>query len=104
MQEEEECRRCEQEDLEEGDEPCVKHDYGEMCHYTRCEGCDKIIRAIEAVETEEGCPPDARRPGLFGLFDELAEHSSAGMYVERAVVMFPELAGHPQLMALSERE
>ena len=92
------CQKCEDEwsdsyvpeDKREG--PC-EHDYGETMDYVRCEACDKVIRAIEAVEIEEGCPPGAQRPAINMLAEELSQHSSAPVYAERAVAMFPEVRG-----------
>lgn len=91
QQEDEECRLCEQ---EEGFDPECQHDYGETFDYDRCEPCDKVLRAIEAVEKDEGCPEYSRQPMLGELRDVFVhpEDGNAMAYAERAVAMFPEVA------------
>jgi hypothetical protein len=100
LQEDEECYRCEQGDLKEGDEPCEVHDYGEIFECSICETCCKILKAIEAVEIDEGCPVGSRQP-LYGelsqaLFDDA--NCGDGKYAARA------LAEHPELRELFPRE
>lgn len=69
-----------------------KHDYGESFHYDRCRDCDKILQAVEARETDEGCPVNQRRPGLYEMREALWEHEQRKEYAERAISMFPELS------------
>lgn len=85
------CRMCDDED------PECEHDYGETDEYGRCDECDKILKAIEAHEADEGCPVHSRRPMLRDLRDQMIEHQSAQEYRARALSMFPELDGHPML-------
>jgi len=91
QQEEEECLRCEYEELGEDDEPCVQHDYGNVFECDVCDSCVKVLRAIEAVEIVEGCPVYARQP-LFGELRDAIEYDSDGRYAARALAMFPELS------------
>lgn len=97
QQEEEECRRCEWEQLEPGGPPCVEHDYGETFSCDLCEGCHKLLQAIAAAEADAGCPFYARQP-LFGDLRETMRYDD-GRYRRRALAMFPELTGHPMLEA-----
>jgi hypothetical protein len=93
QQEHEMCQRC-----EEGDEPeCEggKHDYGETYAYDRCQGCDKVLRAIEQAEIEEGCKGDETQPALEGLREALSEDPEAmERYRRKLQEMFPEAVGH----------
>lgn len=100
MQEHEECRRCELEELDEDDEPCDQHDYGEVFTYARCEDCDKIIRAIEQFELREGCPVYEARPALGELREELNRwnRDDAPRYAAIAIETFPELSAVPWLV------
>lgn len=74
--------------------------YGETCDYNRCESCDKVLRAVKAREEREGCPPNARQPALFTMWEELGEHGDAKAYAQEAVSMFPELAGNRHVVRL----
>lgn len=97
QQEYEECTRCD----EDGDDadfdddgnfiPCDgNHIYGETWNGMICESCCQILKAIEAHEIDEGCPPHARQPSYGGLWDETIEDTDAlGKYLVRAHAMFP---------------
>lgn len=102
QQEHEECQRCEWEELEDDDEPCVDHDYGETFSCDICEPCLKLLKAIEAVEADEGCPDYARQP-MFGDLHEAMDYDDSGRYSRRALSMFPELAGH-RFLPLAETQ
>lgn len=94
QQEHDECQRCEWEQLDDDEEPCEQHDYGETYDYDCCESCEKILKAIEALEAEEDCPEHSRRPSLCGLYDEAICEDDDGKYRAKAIAMFPELANH----------
>lgn len=98
MQEHEECQRCEDDGLDAC--KCETPDYGEDYDYIRCELCDKLLRAVEQHEIDEGCPPYARRPALTELGDTLWQHEQAFDYAEKAVGMFPELWDHRFIKSL----
>lgn len=100
LQEHEECQRCEWEELGPDDEPCDSHDYGEIYHYRRCDECDQILKAIQVVEQEEGCPAHAQQPNLEELGEVFMEHESREQYALRAVAMYPALAEHRFLAPL----
>lgn len=91
QQEHEECQRCEYEELDEDEEPCETHEYGEIFECNLCDACCKILRAIYAVEEDEGCPEYARQP-MFGELKEAIWNDDDGRYAQRAVAMFPELS------------
>lgn len=112
QQEHEACQICEDansdtfiddqdEDLDAEEQAAIKRqleshacDFGETFLYRRCEACDKLIKAIEAREIAEGCPPHARKPALMELNYAFTEHESNFEYAEQAVAMFPELWDH----------
>jgi len=102
QQEHSECQTCEEDwsDTfdENADKETCEHDYGETYSCVWCQDCEHLLLAIEAVEADEGCPEYSRRPHHEGLHDELYELSDRDKYAERALQMFPELAGHPCLM------
>lgn len=99
MEESECCKEC---GLYPGDTPddpdtaCELCDYGETADYVRCLACEKILLAIEASEADAGCPPHSRRPMLTELGDAI-DYEDGDRYRERALAMFPELAGHKLL-------
>lgn len=105
QQEHEECQWCEYEELAEADEPCETHDYGETFECDLCRDCCKILAAIEAVETDEECPPHARQPAIGELVEALS-YDEDSRYARRAVAMFPELKSSRMLRryALTEEE
>lgn len=92
QQEHETCYCCE----EDGVDPCECEtpDLGETYDYQRCEACDKLLRAVEQHEIDEGCPVYARRPALTELHDVFWQHEQNWEYAEKAVAMFPELIDH----------
>lgn len=69
-----------------------KCDSGDVFDYVRCRDCDNLLKAIEAVETDAGCPSHARRPCLLELQEAMEDDGKR--YAVRALEMFPELAEH----------
>lgn len=101
MREYEDCRRCEDEcsDWYEENHPecrAGQHDYGEECEHRICDECQKLLAAIEAVETDEGCVGSETKPPLGELREAFWESDSAVEYIDRARNEYPELAlsGH----------
>lgn len=94
------CRRCEQAGVLDGDCNCEEPDLGEVFEYVRCEGCDKLLKAVEAREKDEGCPDFASRPMLGELEYAFTDHEQQFDYAEKAVSMFPELFEHPFISEL----
>jgi hypothetical protein len=78
--------------------PDCEHDFGETDDYDRCEGCDKILRAVKAVEEANGCKGDETQPALSMLSEALHDADDASDYVAKALELFPELAAHPLIM------
>ena len=101
MREHEECQRC-QDECSEGYEDCHPacaegvHDFGEEYEHRTCDECQKLIAAIQAVETDEGCVGNETRPALGELREAMWESNSAIAYIDRARREYPELAmsGH----------
>jgi len=73
------------------DSDCERHDYGNIFEADICDSCCKILRAIYAVEADEGCPEHSRQPFYGELFDAISNDRD-GRYTARAISMFPELA------------
>jgi hypothetical protein len=94
QQEHEMCQQCEEGDAtrcEDGD-----HDFGETYAYDRCEACDKVLRAIEQAEIEEGCKGDETQPPLEGLREEMynIDQHERARYLNKLRQMSPEAVGH----------
>lgn len=112
QQEHEECQAC-----GDGDCDCSADEYGEClgceCEAPSlgesfemdwCQNCENLLRAIEEIEKEEGCPPHSRRPAMPGLFDELWEvKENVPGYIAKMLSMFPEMAGTSYLERIKER-
>jgi hypothetical protein len=104
QQQYEECRACGNGDCEcpgaDGTGECCRcpvPSFGETAEYDRCESCDKVLRAVEAVELADGCHHDNARPALCGLSEEAlnrCNNDHADEYAAKAVELFPEVAGH----------
>lgn len=96
FQEHENCTECES-GYDTDIEPCPEGecDFGNTECFDVCMSCEKIGRAIEAVETERDCPPGSRRPLYGDLHGELCnlDEDERQEYLSRAVAMFPEIAG-----------
>lgn len=75
---------------------CPNADYGETFECDICAECNKILKAIESLEEQEGCPPGARQPSFGRLWEEAftQDKHEAHKYAKHAVAMFPELATH----------
>lgn len=98
MREKDYCEICEdQQDDEDLTDEERQHtcDFGEEFECDFCENCRLIRNAIYQVELEEGCPPGKRQPLLCAMADELSQHSQAGVYLQRALEMFPETSSSP---------
>jgi hypothetical protein len=95
QQEYEECQ-CDSCQGDSGITVCEKADFGETFKCWICSDCCKILKAIEALEEREGCPPGARQPSYGGLFEEAFHQDpwEAHKYAKAAVEQFPELATH----------
>ena len=97
MREREECRECGDSPsrIESDDpaEPCPDSecDFGEVFIYDRCESCDKLERAIKAVELSRGCREQNATPALTDLFEAMVEGEDPADYAAKAAEMFPEL-------------
>lgn len=100
-QESEECLVCE---WEEADEPCEEHDYGETYTARRCQSCERILKAVQSVEVEEGCPPHATRPAIGELDQAFYDHANAETYANRVIEMYPTLADHRWVKHVLEPE
>lgn len=94
MQQYEECRRCEWEELEPEAVACEHHEYGETYDYSCCVRCQRILGVIEAIEKEEGCPERYRQPLLGELSTVFWEQSDADKYASRVILEHPELKDH----------
>ena len=94
QQECEGCRRCEWEELDEDEEPCVEHDYGETFSGDICETCVKILDAIKAVELDAGCAEWESQPLYGELSQEMMNeklYDPQWRYHTRVREMFPGL-------------
>jgi hypothetical protein len=98
LQQHEYCQKCQ---CEDGDdlEPCEDdedHDFGETDEHRICESCQKLLCAIQHVESEDGCVGQETQPGLGELREAMWESDHAVEYIERARRDYPELAmsGH----------
>jgi hypothetical protein len=95
-----ECQVCE---YEEAEEPCKTHDYGELFECDICRSCQWILEAIDDIETEEGCPYDARQPAFGELRDAIWDDSDAGKrYLDRAIERHSEIAYIPWVVKFME--
>lgn len=99
IQERETCRVCQLDDDYDDEpdselEPCAEGecDYGEQFQYVRCEACDKVIRAVEAVERDAGCTGNSITPPLIKLYEAMTYEENE--YGDRARELYPEVAGH----------
>ena len=105
QQEHEECQQCDEDsddaefDADGNFIPCDgNHNYGETADFMICESCCQILKAIEAHEIDEGCPPHARQPSYGGLWDETTEDLDAlGKYLARAQTMFPGIESRSRM-------
>jgi hypothetical protein len=88
----------ENEDCGEGD--AEGFDPGETFDYDCCGECVKLLRAVEASELEAGCHKNEAVPPYEMLFEHVHESGCGKRYAGRALAMFPELAGSPQLAKL----
>jgi len=103
QQERDYCETCvENEDDDELTEEEKQHDcdFGETFNCVLCENCRLIRHAIWVVETEEGCPEDARQPAWLSMADELSEHSNADAYLRRSLELHPETSSSPLMKYL----
>lgn len=112
MMEHELCQACEYGDCEcqrDGDGDCAGCNCDEPQHgrkdtYYHCQDCQKFLKAIKAVETEAGCASDELSPCYSTMIEELRDNAEQGdaddvrRYFDRAVVMFPELAGYLEFL------
>lgn len=76
-------------------------DCGETYDYDRCLDCDRLLRAIAAVEKDRGCPPYSALPALTELREAMEEDGAD--YAARAVEMFPDLSRDYLDMMLARR-
>lgn len=111
QQEHEECHACDDGfcdcPRDDFDEPvcilkgcqCENPDFGETFDYVRCEGCDKFLRAVKALEIEEGCSEHEAMPGMpfFEDFQDIGREESK-KYWQKALAMFPEIKAHLGLL------
>jgi hypothetical protein len=99
QQESEICRLCEEED---GDRcPDGECDYGETYAHDICSRCCQLLKAIEAVEEAEGCPPHSRQPLLGELWDVMRDEYNCAAslkYARKAVELFPDLGSWDRLL------
>lgn len=115
MQEHEECSRCSDAECDcpkdaDGDCAeckCEEPSLGEEFEYDVCPECDKLLKAVEAAEKEEGCHASESQPPLAQLFEQMREldKDDVRRYVRKAEGMFPELAasGYLGLVARKTR-
>jgi len=88
------CQVCEEYDEDDPPEGgCEKCDYGHVESFDICQGCQKVLIAIRAVEIEAGCKGDETQPGLTQLAEAMRD-DDAERYRERALRMYPDLGAH----------
>ncbi len=99
QQEEEECQ-CDACQYRDGDEDwsipavgCTK-DFGQTFEGVVCQDCCKLLKAIRALEIEEGCPEFAQQPLYGELHEVFCDHEQSFEYARKAVEMFPEVRTH----------
>ncbi len=90
QQEHEACQHCWDDPEDKCEEGCC--DLGESFECHICDLCCKVLKAIEAVEFDEGCPEWARQP-MYGELQDAIFHDDEGRYAKRSVEMFPETVG-----------
>lgn len=98
-----ECQFCAQQHQQDpdydGPDECLEQ-FGEEFSGVICPECCQLLKAIDDLETKEGCPKWARQP-LFGeLAEVFLEHQQNFAYAEHAVGMFPDLYTHPFILDL----
>lgn len=98
-----ECEYCVQQDEQDPDyersTECLE-ELGETFSCVICPECCQILKAIDALETEEGCPSWARQPMFGELAEVFTEHQQAFAYAEKAVELYPDLYTHPFILDL----
>jgi hypothetical protein len=72
---------------------CEEPNFGESCEDWQCLECNKFLKAIEQVETDEKCPPNERQPAWGQMVDSIREfeREDAIKYFRKAYKMYPEL-------------
>lgn len=105
IQEHEECQRCYNGEcacVDDGDCECEEcrcdePEYGESYEYDTCTLCQKVLKAIEAVEIANGCKGEETQPGV-GELKTAMWHDEGGAYAARALQMCPDIGPHLELL------
>lgn len=88
QQEHEECYACAEDDREcDCDEP----DYGETYECWTCLFCNRLRRAVRAVEESHGCNGMDREPLIGDLWDAVRQSDDRGEYFAKAIADYPEI-------------